>query len=388
MLEGAASGLISGGIQQAFTDYNRKEDFANYQQAQHSNFQMAQEMQMMSPQLTKLGMVAAGLNPAQMNNPTPAAVNSAPLGSHASPNVTLSQDNNLMADARLKNAEAEKTELQNEQIKGENEASFANYRTQMEQLVNAYESRGMTSIANNIKEELSVLNNLYENGKLKFNAGHLKGAVDAFSTAENMQQRISNTLSEILKTETNFRMLVNGSSVSLSKMPQLQKNLLASQIANNIATNAVLASQKDLNKEQINELVKLQSKQDAEINKLVADRQLTEYEAAQIRNADWKSLLKDGDFMSAVLAKSDEQQKIIMQQIGSIANAVVNARTGGKIAQSINNVGQSKGNQSVQTKSYHYDAKGKLKGHDVNTSTSNSTMLKRSIPWGADDVSW
>lgn len=388
MLEGAASGLLSSGIQQAFTDYNRKEDFANYQSAQRSNFQAAQEMQMMSPQLSKLGMVAAGLNPIQMNNSTPAAVNSAPLGSHVSPNVTLSQDNNLMADARLKNAEAEKTELQNEQIKGENEASFENYKKQLSSLESVYRQRGWFSMATVIGEELGTLEELAKSGDFNFNAGHLKGAVNSFATVENMQQRLTQTFKNILDTETSYKMLINGASIDLAKMPALQRNLLATNVANNVATHALLLSQKDLTVEQKNELQKLQSKFDAEINLLVEQKKLTEYQANQIRYGDWKQLMSDGEFLAAVRAKADETQKIILEQTGQLANAVVNARTGGKIAHSITNVGQSKGNQSVQTKSYHYDAKGKLKGHDVNTSTSNSTMLKRSIPFGADDVTW
>lgn len=388
VLEGAASGLISGGIQQAFTNFNRKEDFANYQNAQRSNFQFAQEMQMMSPQLTKLGMVAAGLNPAQMNNPTPATAAPAPLGSHASPNVNLTQDNNLMADARLKNAEAEKTELQNDQIRGENEGAYQTYIDQLDSLINAYRSRGWSQQAELLSEERARLNELKSQGKLNFNVGNLRGAVNAFSSVNAMQQRLTDTFDQLLRTETNFKMLVNGQSVPLSRMPETQRKLMITQIANNIATNALLASQKKLTDEQKNEIIKLKEKLDADIELAKSQKQLTDYQANAIYLADWKQLMNDGEFMQAVLAKVDENQKILLQQTGQIANALVNAKTGGKIAQSINNVGQSKGNQSVQTKSYHYDAKGKLKGHDVNTSTSNSTMLKRSIPFGADDVTW
>lgn len=131
ILGGVASGLASAGIQQMFTDYNREQDFGNYQKAQEQNFINAQDSQRNAPILTKLGMEAAGLNPAGMSNPTPVSTPSAPLGSHNSPSVNLAQDNNLMADARLKNAEAEKTELENDQIQGENEASFANYKSKL-----------------------------------------------------------------------------------------------------------------------------------------------------------------------------------------------------------------------------------------------------------------
>lgn len=380
ILASSALGLASAGAQQLFTDYNREEDFRNYQKAQEQNYENSQNMQYNAPLLTKLGMAAAGLNPATMSNPSPASVPSAPLGSHVAPSVDLAQDNNLMADARLKNAEAEKTELQNDQLKGENESSFENYRKGLESLSSLYKSKGWTKMAESLDEEIGNISALKDEGKLQFNAGNLRGAVNAFTTLEAMQERLTNTFKNVLETETNYKMLVNGSSVSLAKMPKLQKDLLSTQIANNIATHTLLASQKKLTDEQKNELVKLQEKFNKEIDLLVEQKRLTEYQANEIRYADWKQLMQDGEFMAAVIAKSDEQQKMIMQQAGQFANAVVNARTGGKIAKSINNVGQSKGNSLNTTRSYHYDANGKMKGYDVNQSQGENTMLKRSIP--------
>lgn len=378
ILGGAAAGLASAGIQQMFTDYNREQDFGNYQKAQEQNFVNAQDSQRNAPLLTKLGMQAAGLNPAGMSNPTPASVASAPLGSHASPSISLAQDNNLMADARLKNAEAEKTELQNEQTQGENEASFANYKKQVQSLESAYRDRGWISIADSLAEELGALEELEKKGDFKFNAGHLRGAVNAFSSVQALQDRVSNTLKSLLDTETNFKMLINGSSVPLSKMPQLQRDLLATQIANNIATHSLLASQKNLTDEQKNELVKLQEKFDHEINLLVEQKKLTEYQANQIRYSDWKQLMNDGEFMAAVIAKSDEQQKMIMQQAGQFANAVVNARTGGKIAQSLGSGSRSAGNAGNYEKTTHHETWTDKRGHSHNKNTE--TMLNKSIP--------
>lgn len=380
ILEGAVEGLTSAGVQQMFTDYNREKDFGNYQKAQAQNFVYAQDMQKNAPMLTKLGMQAAGLNPAQMSNPTPASMASAPLGHHDSPDIDLAQDNNLMADARLKNAEAEKTELQNDQTRGENESSFENYRQGLESLSALYKQKGWSQMAESIDEEIGNLNALKDEGKLNFNAGNLRGAVNAYTTLDNMQARLSDTFKRVLDTETNYKMLQNGSSTPLSKMPKIQRDLLATQVANNIATHAVLLTQKDLNNEQKNELQKMQDKLQADIDKAVADKQLTEYQARSIYLADWKQLLDDKEFMAAAIAKADENQKILLQQTGQFVNAVVTAKTGGKIAKSINNVGQSKGNTTTTTRSYHYTADGKMKGYDVNQSQGSNTMLKRSIP--------
>lgn len=380
ILEGAASGLASAGLQQVFSDYNREEDYKLYQQAQEQNFINSQEAQRNAPMLTKLGMQAAGLNPAGMSNPTPATPASAPLGHHDAPNIDIAQDSNLLADARWKNAEAEKTELQNEQTQGENEASFENYKKQLQSLESAYRERGWNNLADGLSEELGTLEELSKKGDFKFNAGHLRGAINSFSTVENLQQRITNTFKSILDTETSYKMLINGASVDLAKMPKLQKDMLATQVANNVATHALLLSQKNLTDEQKNELKKLQSKFDAEINLLVEQKKLTEYQANQIRYADWKQLMNDGEFLAAVRAKSDETQKIILEQGGQIAGAIINARTGGKIAKSISTVGQSKGNSTTTTHSYHYDSKGKMKGYDVNQSQGSNSMLRRSIP--------
>lgn len=383
LLAGAGLALASAGAQQAFTEHNREKDFENYMQAQEQNYVNAQDMQRNAPMLTKLGMAAAGLNPAGMSNPSPASVPSAPLASHASPTVNLAADNNLLADARLKNAEAEKTELQNDQTRGENESSLENYKKQLQSLGSAYRERGWSALADSLDDELGTIEELEKTGDFKFNAGNLRGAVNAFTTVQALQDRVSNTLKSLLDSETNYKMLINGSSVSLSKMPNLQKDLLSTQIANNIATHSLLSSQKNLTDEQKNELVKLQEKFENEINLLKEQKKLTEYEANQIRYADWKQLMQDGEFMAAVIAKSDEQQKIILQQAGQFANAYVNARTGGKIAKSLGGAPRSNGGNYEKT--IHNEAWTDKRGHVHKKNTE--TLLNRSIPsW--EEAEW
>lgn len=383
ILDGALSGIASAGAQQLFTDYNRQQDFGNYMRAQEENWRHAQEAQFNAPLQTKLGMVAAGLNPAAMNNPTPASAPSAPLGSHDSPKVDLAQDNNLMADARLKNAEAEKTELQNDNMRGENESSFATYVEQLDALINAYKFRGWTQQADVLEEERARLNELKSQGKLNFNVGNLRGAVNAYSTVQALQERLTNTFDELLKTETNFKMLVNGQSVPLSKMPETQRRLLLTQISNNIATNALLASQKNLTDEQKNELVKLQEKLTQDIELAKSQKQLTDYQANSIYLADWKQLLNDKEFIAAAIAKADETQKIILEQTGHIVGAVVQAKAGKEIAKGMKNARSSQGNQSTTIQ--HYGPDGRSKGVDV--IHGEKTMLNRSIPsW--QDSEW
>lgn len=384
ILSGAAAGLISAGIQQQFTDYNREQDFGNYMKAQEASWRHAQDQQFQAPLQTKLGMAAAGLNPAQMNNPTPASAPSAPLGAHSSPSVNLAQDNYAMAQSRLANAEAEKTELQNDRTVAENESSFENYTQQVKSLVNAYRSRGWSDQADALQEELDNLARLKDEGKLNWNVGNLRGAVNAFSTVDALQERLTNTFDQLLKTETNFKMLVNGSSVPLSKMPELQRQFLVRQMSNYVAQTALLASQKNLTDEQKNECLKMQAKLQADIDEAVARKELTETQAKSIRYSDWKQLLNDGDFMAAVIAKADEQQKIILGQTGQIVGAAAHAYAGNKMAKGMSRQGTG----TVHTQTDNYDAHGKFRGSSVtHTNSSNrSTMLKDGIP--VDEVQW
>lgn len=381
ILAGAALGLASSYLQQKFTRENRDADAQVHSAAQDKNFQQAQDLQRSAPVNTKLGMVAAGLNPNDMNvSATPNSSASAPMPNHASPAVNLSADNNLMSDSRLKNAEAEKIELENDQTKAENESALENYLKQGNAIAQMYYKRGFDEQAKAIEEDLTAISELKADGKLNFNVGNLRGAVNAFSTIQSMQERLTNSLDQMLKTETNYRMLVGDKSIDLSKMPTLQREMLEKQIAVQIATASLLMSQKNLTDEQKNEVIKMQSKIDNEINLLVEQKRITSYQADQIRNADFKSLLADGEFVKAYLAKADETQKIILEQVGSLANAYVNARTGGKIAKSIGQINQTKGQNASQSRVYHYDGQGKLKGHDVINNEGTSSTLKRGLP--------
>lgn len=340
ILGSSALGLASAGVQQLFTDYNRDEDFKNYQEAQKQNYENSQNMQYNAPLMTKLGMAAAGLNPNAMSNSSPASVSSAPLGSHAAPSLALAQDNNLMSDARLKNAEAEKTELENEQIRAENESSFQNYKQQIQALASVYSQRGFSEQAEDITEELERLEDLQSKGQLNWNVGNLRGAVKAFATVDKLQERLTNTFEQVLQTETNYKMLVGNQSVSLSKMPDVQRKLLMAQTSANIAQASLMMSQKSLTEEQINECVKMQKKIDADIDRAVAEGELTRTQADSIRNSDWKSLMADGEYLKAILAKADQTEQAILQQMGTFAQTYVGARTGGKIAESLKNNGE------------------------------------------------
>lgn len=389
ILAGIASGLASAAVQQQLTRENAQMDAANQATAQSRNFQYANDLQRNAPMNTKLGMVAAGLNPnAESVSSATGSMAPAPLGSHQAPTVNFSADNNLMADSRLKNAEAENLELKNDQIKGENESSFENYVEQMQSMVSLYEERGFKQQAESLQSELDALSILKDEGKLNWNVGNLRGAVNAFTTVDAMQQRISDSLDKMIQTETNYKMLVGNASVPLSQMSKLQRDLLSRQIGTQIATASLMMSQKNLTDEQKNEVLKLQKKMDEEINLLKEQKKLTEYEANQIRNADWKSLMNDGEFLAAARANADEKTKILLQQAGVFANAVVNAKTGGKIANSIGKMQQTKGNDQRTTSTYHYDEKGRLKGHDVQQTSGKRSTLGRSVPNIENDLIW
>lgn len=384
-LAAIGASLASTALNQQLNERNREADFENWQLGRQQSYADSQRAQINAPMNTKIGMMAAGLSPL-LGAPAPSAQTPTPMQNTKAPNLDIAQSMNLVADAKLKEQQAQNVQLQNDNMEGENESSLENYITQMSSLSSLYKQRGWNSMAEGIDEDIARINELKSKGELKFNAGSLRGAVNAFGTAEAMQKRLTNTFENLMNTEANYRMMVNGSAISLSKMPKLQKDLLATQISNNIATHSLLLSQKNLTDEQKNELMKLQEKFQAEIDKLVEEKRLTEYQANQIRYADWKQLFQDGEFMAAVMAKVDEQQKIILQQMGQFANAVVTAKTGGRIANSIDKVNKSKTTSSQQSSTYHYGPDGKLKGFDVNNSSGTGSKLQRSIPtWNSSE---
>lgn len=388
ILAGLAAGMASSGMQQVFTEHNREADFRNYKEAQTMNNEFAQSQQYLSPQLTKLGMAAAGLNPSTMSaTSAPASATSAPLATHQSPTVDFAASTAALADAREKNAEAEKTELQNEQTKHANESSFENYVKQIESVKKLYLSRGFTQQAQSLQEELDNLQQLKDAGKLSWNLGDLDGAIHAFGTADKVQERLQQQLVRQFETEKNFNLLVNGSSFEVAKMPKIQRELMEKQISLSAAQTALAASQNALNDENINYLVKEQEKINREIDELVARKELDKAQANVIKNADWKSLFRNGEFGAGAAAFIDDYTKEIIHALGGILNAGVAYVTGGKVAKSIGSLKQTTGSQQNNTAIYHYDSKGYLKGHDVIQGHQKRTMLNKSVP-SSDNEDW
>lgn len=381
MLDGIASGLASAVAQQAFTSYNREADFQNYEQAQARNAQYAQDAQRLAPLQTKLGMQAAGLNPVTMNtSSTPASIASAPLGSHASPNVDFASNTAALAEARMKNADAEKVELENANTKHENKSSYENYHQQLESIAQMYSRRGWTEQSERIADELSRLDELKEQGKLDWNTGDLSGAVKAFGTVDAMQERLQQQIGKIFEAEKNYHLLVDGRAVDLAKMPQLEREMLEKSISLSMAQTALFASQEKVNEKQVDEIVAMTGKLNKEIDLLVEQKKLTTAQAEQIKNADWKSLFANGEALRGSVAFLDDYTKEVLHVVGGLANAFVNLKTGGAIAKSIGTLKQTTGKQQNNTSIYHYDREGKYKGHDVIQGHQKKTLLNKSIP--------
>lgn len=378
ILEGAASGLVGAGIQQMFTDYNREQDFGNYQKSVEQNFVNAQDMQKNAPLLTKLGMQAAGLNPAQMNNPTPTTPASAPLGSHASPTVNFANDTAALAQSRLANAEAEKTELKNDQTKHANVSSFETYKQNMESIATMYEQRGMKDYADNIRAELENLERLKADGKLDWNLGDLQGAVQAFGAIDKMQERLQQQLGRQFEVEKNLHLILNDRAVDVAEMPKLQRDLLAQQISLSMAQTALFASEKEVNQQQIQELIEMQQKLRAETAQLVAQKKLTQAQANLIGNADWKTLFKNGEFLQGGIAFLDDYTKLLIHSLGGLLGPVAQVK-GAKM------IGDRMGTKTVQHEYVPINSDGSYHGYKPQTPSYRRTMLQRGTPLGNDD---
>ena len=378
ILEGALSGLASAGTQQLFTDYNRQQDFANYKEAQVNNQNFAQQQQFSAPIMTKLGMAAAGLNPAQMNNPTPTSAPSAPLNSHLSPAVSFAGDTASLAQSRLANAEAEKVELQNDQTKHENSSSYENYRQQLDSLINMYQTRGYNVQASRLKEEAQNLDKLKSEGKLDWNVGDLRGALQAFGAIDKVQERLQTQIERQFETEKNFALLDGDQAIEFARLPKLQREMLEKQISTQIAIQALLASQDKLTKEQYNEVLMMEDKIGAEIAQLEEQGKLTKAQANLIRNADWKSLFADGKILAGSVAFVDDYTKEILHTVGGLAHAIVGLKNGKMIADKI-------GTKTVQHEYVPQQDNGGYHGYKPQTPSHRRTMLQNGVPLGQDD---
>ena len=360
MLAGAAMSLGAAAAQQSFTESNRQRDFANYQAAQEQNFVNSQDAQRNAPVMTRLGMQAAGLNPADMGQPTPATAASAPLGSHASSSVNFAQDTALLAESRLKNAEADQKEIEVSREKHKDTSALNNYMQQIRSVTNAYRERGWTDQADELDEELANLDKLKEQGKLDFNLGDLHGAVEAFGTVDKMQERLQSQIARIFETEKNFKLLVGNRAEDIAAMPSLQRDLMEKQISLSAAQAALFMSEKDVNEEQVDNLIKMREKMNYEIDQLEQSTKLSKAQAESIRNADWKSLFRNGEFLAGTAAFTDDYAKEILHTLGGLANAYVGLKTGKGIIQKM-------GQKTIQHEYIPSNPNGTYQGYKPNT---------------------
>ena len=378
MLAGAALSLGAAAAQQSFTNSNRQKDFANYQEAQEQNFQNSQEAQRNAPVMTRLGMQAAGLNPADMGQPTPATAASAPLGSHASPTVNFAQDTAMLAESRLKNAEAEQKEIEVSREKHKDQSALQNYMQQLRSVANSYRSRGWNDQADELDEELANIDELKAQGKLDFNLGDLQGAVEAFGTVDKMQERLQSQIARLFETEKNFKLLVKNRSEDVAAMPPLQRKLMEKQISLSAAQAALFMSERAVNEEQIDNLVKMREKMNYEIDQLEESSKLSKAQAQSIRNADWKSLFKNGEYLSGAAAFADDYTKEILHTLGGLANAYVGLKTGKGIIQKM-------GQKTIQHEYVPSNPNGSYHGYKPNTPSHRRSFLKDGVPLGSDD---
>lgn len=379
ILEGAINGLASAGAQQIFTDINRQADFRNYQRSQAQNFQNSQDAQRLAPLQTKLGMQAAGLNPVTMNaSSAPASTPAAPLGSHASPVVNFANDTAALSQSRLANAEAEKTELENNQTKHANSSSYETYKQNMESVATMYEQRGMDDYASNIRSELENLDKLKESGKLDWNLGDLQGAVKAFGAVDKMQERLQQQLEKQFEVEKNLHLILGDQAVNVAQMPKLQRDLLTKQISLSAAQTALFASEKEVNDQQVQELIEMQQKLRAETSQLVSQKRLTQAQANAVSNADWKSLFKNGEFLQGGVAFLDDYTKLLLHSLGGLLGPIAQVK-GAKM------IGDRMGTKTIQHEYTPSSVDGGYHGYKPSAPSFRRSMLQKGKPLGNDD---
>lgn len=322
VLAGIAAQKIGSEMSQSYVDKNRQADFENWRLAREQNFNDSQRAQFNAPLNTKLGMMYAGLNPVDASaSITPASSQAAPQAQHEMKPLEIAQSTNLMADAKLKEQQAEKVELENDVTKGENEGASNTYKTIAPTLVDALKTAGFTQAADSLQYDLDTVMDK------KLNVGHLRGAVESYKTLTALQQRIQDTYDKVFQTKEIQYKLNNDAAKELAEMPKLQKELTIRYISTQQALAEYYLTGADVNQQQLENMNAEIHKINSEIYSNLKKGYLSEAQADAIRNSDWKTLLYDGEFVKSMVAGGEKLGSAAFEAGSDLARTLIMANS-------------------------------------------------------------
>lgn len=287
ILSQMAGSAAAQGVNQAFTNFNRKQDEASAKRLADYNANLAQAAQRNSAKNMVEGFKMAGLNPALAANAnfSPAIGSAGPSVSHQSPQMSAPDIAALqMSDAqsRLANAEAEKAEVEANRMRHEDAGSNNVLKSTAERILND----SAHPLTDNDKAYWQSVKAAAEKGE--FNLGD----VQSQHNLENLIQNHSKTFDEVyskLYSEHLMKAYLNHDVPStMANMKEGEFRQLALTLGKLNAETLKLNSDVTLN-------VAKQREIEANIQKLLA-------EAKSIYHGDIASMWQAGDY-SALLSK-------------------------------------------------------------------------------------
>lgn len=311
-----AEALGAMALQQFGTDINRKlqrdSDLEVMEKQQQYNMELMQYQNDMarknyydSPDLMARGLEKAGINPASaFNGSTPSPVAGGSIGStpsHSSSTPTannfnavllqnqMAQTENLKAATAKLNADAEKTQIENENSKGANEAVKSSILGALDMQEDVYKAYGLGT------ERLQSLREFIQKAD-KVNVGTLSTLVKSFDMEKLLSHQLTEKIEDIFDANLKSKFIEQDIAQTYLEMSDLGKKFMKKRIALTIQQAALLASETQVNKEQIKQITQNIKNLQQDIENARHNNQLTDQEYEHLKNSDINTYFENGQY--------------------------------------------------------------------------------------------
>lgn len=303
-----AGSAAAQGVNQVFTDFNRRQDEASAKRLADYNANLAQTAQRNSAKNMVEGYKMAGLNPALVAGSNfSAAIGSAPSVSHQSPQMSAPDIAALemsSAQSRLANAEAAKAEVEAERMRHEDAGSNNVLKSTAERILND----SSHPLSDNDKSYWESVKSAAEEGK--FNVGDVQSQHNLENLIQNHSKTFDDVYSKLYSENLMKAYLNNNVPETMAKMKEGEFRQLAMTLGKISAETLKLNSDVTLN-------VAKQREIEAHIQELLA-------QAKSLYHGDIAAMWQAGDY-SALLSKftyDTAQQVLGFVGFGKVAKAV------------------------------------------------------------------
>lgn len=309
----AAFGAMA--LQQFGTDVNRKlqreSDLEVMEKQQQYNMElmeyqnsMARSNYMDSADLTVRGLEKAGINPAAaFNNGSPAPIGGGSIGAtpshanstpHSNFNAVLlqnqmAQTENLKAATNKLNADAEKTQIENDNAKGANVAVKDSLLQALAMQEDVYKTYGMGT------DRINSLREFIKNSD-KVNVGTLSTLVKSFDVEKLLSHQLTEKIEDLFDANFKSKMLESDIAQNYVEMSNLGKSLMKKRIALTIQQAALMASETAVNRKQIEHITQSIKNLEQDIENAHHNNQLTDTEYNHLKNGDINTFFENGEY--------------------------------------------------------------------------------------------